>query len=256
MGYIKSLLKKLLLFLFENIYTRNIVISNDRAIFSFTFDDVLISAATNGASILENFNVTGTYYVALGMESGGDDEDGDARNFIDGTEIVSLSEKGHDIGCHTYGHFNLKETSSDFAITDCRKNIQQLQDILKGPSIDHFAYPYGAVSLNGKKELGRLYETLRTVEHGLNTGKTDLTHLRSVSLCSNTFDRASIQSLIDIAVKKKAWVIFYSHDICEKPTEWGTSTDDFKWVVQQCDQSDGDILNVREAFSKITRQQL
>ena len=256
MGAIRSLLKAVKLFVFENIYTRNITIKNDKAVFSFTFDDVPISAATNGASILENVNATGTYYVALGMEGAEDANDGNDKRFINDAEILSLYKNGHDIGCHTYSHLNIRKSKTKNVVSDCEKNTHRLQDILKTTSIDHFAYPFGMVSPGGKRELGCKYKTLRTTDHGINTGKTDLTHLRAVRLYSNHFDKDNIQSIINEAVKNKAWVIFYSHDICETPSEWGTNTEDFKWVVEQCAKSDGEILNVSHAFNKIVNNSL
>ena len=255
MGSIRLLLKALKLFIFENIYTHKIDIKNDRAIFSFTFDDVPISAATNGANILEELNVTGTYYVALGMEGEIDVNDVNKRRFISNAEIKSLYNNGHDIGCHTYSHLNLRKSNTKDVVLDCDKNTRRLQNIIKITSIDHFAYPFGMVSPGGKRELGRKYKTLRTTDNGINTGKTDFTHLRAISLCSNSFDKDSIQATISEATKNKAWVIFYSHDICENPSEWGTNTEDFKWVVEQCAKSDGEILNMSHAFNKIINNQ-
>jgi len=251
MGAIKALFRAFKLFVFENIYTNKIDIKNDKAIFSFTFDDVPISAATNGASILEEINATGTYYVALGMEDADGSKDSNNRRFINDSEIHLLYKKGHDIGCHTYNHLNLKKSKTKNVVSDCDNNTRGLQHILGTTSIDHFAYPFGKVSPGAKRELGRKYKTLRTTAHGINAGKTDLTHLRSVSLCSITFYKDSIQAAIHEAVNNKAWLIFYTHDICENPSDWGTNTEDFKWVVGQCAKSDGEILNVSQAFDKI-----
>ena len=152
MGTLRQLLKTLKLLIFENIYTRKVNIKNNRAIFSFTFDDVPISAATNGARILEEFNITGTYYVALGMEHVDDNDNTSNRQLINDTDIKSLHKAGHDIGCHTYSHLNLRSNKTKFVVSDCKKNTKKLQEILHTSSIDHFSYPFGAVSPGGKKE--------------------------------------------------------------------------------------------------------
>lgn len=249
MAPIRRYLKALKILLLERLYTNKHYINNKRAIFTFTFDDVPISAFTNGAKILEGHNLNGVYYVALDMEKLGP-KSGE-RRFINAEEIKSLHKQGHDIGCHTYSHLNLRKHSASKIISDCNNNTNKLRNMLNIESIDHFAYPYGMVSLSGKRALGSKYKTLRTTEHGFNVGKTDLTHLKAVSLCSNTFNKDSIRDVIRQAISRRAWVIFYSHDICENPTEWGTNIEDFRWVVEQCVAADAEVLNVSDAYRKI-----
>lgn len=244
MGTIGNIAKQAKLLFFENIYTRKININLNKAIFSFTFDDVPVSAAINGAKILEDAGTTGTYYVALGM----DDGSFSGKRFIDEKDIKTLHEKGHDIGCHTYSHLNLRKQGSALIEQDCIKNTNKLKSIIGNNSIEHFSYPFGMVSPWGKKVLGRKYKTLRTTDYGINNSKTDLTHLRAVSLCSRTFNRTEILETIQNAVRANGWIIFFTHDIVEKPSEWGTTIDDFKWVVDQCLNTSGRILNVSKAY--------
>ena len=251
MGILRQLLKALKLLVFENIYTRKINIRNNKAIFSFTFDDVPISAAKNGAKILEEFNITGTYYVALGMEEIDGSTDDNTRRFLNKNDIINLHNAGHDIGCHTYSHLNQRQHTSKTVLTNCNKNTNLLQNILNTSSIDNFSYPFGMVSPLGKKILGRKYKTLRTSDHGINSGVTDMTHLRAIMLYSNTFNRDTLTKEINLAIKEKAWLIFYTHDVCEQPSEWGVNTDDFKWLVEQCVISECDILNISNAYNKI-----
>jgi peptidoglycan/xylan/chitin deacetylase (PgdA/CDA1 family) len=241
-------LKELKLCFFENVHSRKVDINIDKAIFSFTFDDVPVSAATTGATILEEAGTTGTFYVALGMC---DVSSEDYGKFIHDSEILSLYNNGHNIGCHTYSHLNLRKSKTKNVVYDCEKNVHNLRNIIGATSIDHFAYPFGMVSPGGKKALGRRYKTLRTVDHGINSGISDMTHLRSVSLCAITFSRDAVHAAINDAVKNKAWVIFFSHDIAEHPSDWGTTPEDLQWVVDQCLKAGGEILNVDQAFNKI-----
>lgn len=249
---LRKILKIFKIFIFENLYSRKITIKNNEAIFSFTFDDAPISAFTNGAEILNKFNATGTYYVALGMEKN-NDSTGVARRFLNHSEIYKLHKDGHSIGCHTYNHLSLRKAKLHDLIKDCESNRTGLQYIIKSSSIDHFAYPFGIVSPRGKRELGRTYKTLRTTDQGVNYGRTDLTYLRTISLCSISFNKATILEAIRLAVKNNAWLIFFSHDICSSPSEWGTKTEDFKWVVKQCSKTGGVILNVEQAYNVIIK---
>jgi peptidoglycan/xylan/chitin deacetylase (PgdA/CDA1 family) len=249
MGLIRKIAKNTQLALFEHIYTDKININIDKAIFSFTFDDVPLSAARNGAKILEDAGAVGTYYVALGIGR----SERTKERFIDEEDIKSLHDRGHDIGCHTYSHLSLRKNSPTAIEQDCLLNTNKLKSILGKESIDHFAYPYGAVSLSGKKLLGRRYKTLRTTDYGINNCRTDLTHLRTVSLCSINFDRNLMLETIQKAVKTNGWIIFFTHDILEKPSQWGTSINDFKWVVNECFKTSGNILDISKAYSYINK---
>lgn len=252
MNTIRAMLKQAKLMVFENIYSKKININIDKAIFSFTFDDVPISAATHGAKILEAANATGTYYVALGMVKNASDK----KKYIDENDIKALHQNGHNIACHTYSHLNLRQNSTADILQDCEMNTKMLTAIIQNEAIEHFAYPFGAVSLHGKKALGSKYKTLRTTDHGINVGSTDLTHLRTVSLCARDFSRETIRQAIEEAVNLKAWIIFFTHDIRENPSDWGSTIDDFAWVVDQCAKSSGDILNVSSAYNSIIQKHL
>lgn len=248
---LKSMLKTIKLLVLENVFTRKINIDLDKAIISFTFDDVPITAATNGAAILEKHNLTGTYYVALGIDNIAKGENNKIRKFVDETEVNHLHTTGHNIGCHTYSHINQRKHTSDTIIKDCNKNTKSLQNILNTSSIEHFSYPFGMINPFCKKLLRNKYKTLRTSDPGLNYGNTDMSHLRAINLYSNSFDRNELLEMIGLAIQKKAWLIFYTHDVCERPSEWGVTIDDFNWLVEQCIKSECEILPINHAYNKI-----
>jgi len=251
MAALKSMLKTIKLLVIENVFTRKININLDKAIISFTFDDVPITAATNGAAILEKHNLTGTYYVALGIENINKGENSKTRKFIDESEVNQLHFNGDDIGCHTYSHLNQRKHTSNTVIKDCNKNTKSLQNILNTPSIEHFSYPFGMVNPFCKKRLRNKYKTLRTSDPGINYGNTDMSHLRAINLYSNSIDRSELLEMIGLAIHNKAWLIFYTHDVCDQPSEWGVKTEDFKWLVEQCVKSESEILNINDAYKKI-----
>jgi len=243
-----TLLKKIKLSVLESTYARQLNIDLDKPIFSFTFDDAPLSAANTGARILEEANTTGTYYLALGLES-----DKDAPEpLISADDIRSLHLRGHDIQCHTFSHLNLRRHSRQEYDADCEKNRKRITEITKQSHVSHFAYPYGTVSLSAKRNLGKIYNTMRTVDFGINHGLTDVTHLRAIETFSSCIDRQKIKQAIDASVKNNAWAIFFTHDVKDHPTPWGATPEDLQWVVDECCKVDGDILNVRQAYQKIT----
>lgn len=236
--------------IFELVSPSNCTIAPDKAIFSFTFDDVPMSAYKNGASKLENVGAKGTFYVALGMND--NKQPGQEDKYFNAEVIKKLHQKGHDIGCHTYSHINFRNTSSQEITVDCRKNTEQLKMMTSQPEIAHFSYPFGKASLQGKRVLNGVYKTMRTIEYGINTGKTDLNYLKSISLTSASLDRDAINKIIVESLKQKAWTIFFTHDVKAEPSEWGISIDDFNWLVDKCAAAEADILSVEEAYRVIT----
>lgn len=248
MSAIRSLLKKIKLLVLEAVHTKKVCIDLDKPIFSFTFDDVPLSAAYAGAEILEEVNTTGTYYVALGIKPDSDE----TEPFISEEDIRSLHLRGHDIQCHTFSHLNLRKHSKEQYITDCKKNRSAIIDITKQHHVSHFAYPFGLVGLSVKKILGNEYATLRTVDFGINYGVTDVTHLRAIQIFSNTIEREEIRKAIKDSSKYNAWTIFFTHDVKNDPTPWGATPEDMQWVVDECKKVDGAMLNVNDAYQIIT----
>src|ERR1700761_4440439 len=92
--------RELLRHLIGKIAARTAIMTNQRAIVSFTFDDFPRSAVSNGARILESYGARGTFYAA-GSYCG---------KTIDGIvqyskeDLLRLVRDGHEIGCHTFHH--------------------------------------------------------------------------------------------------------------------------------------------------------
>jgi peptidoglycan/xylan/chitin deacetylase (PgdA/CDA1 family) len=97
----------------------------DAPMVSFTFDDVPKSAATVGATILEEYGGRATLYVAgslVGQWSG-------LRAGIDADEIIGLHRNGHEIACHTFSH--RRATELDAAAMEAEIEQNRLDAVRK-----------------------------------------------------------------------------------------------------------------------------
>lgn len=245
------MLTKLKSLFLESFSPVNVSINLDRPVFTFTFDDVPLSAATNGANLLENVNANGTYYVSLSFtESSRKSTDPQERKFIGEKEIVNLHERGHDIACHTYSHINLRRNCLKTAIDDCEKNTKLLSSMTKD-KIKHFSYPFGTVGPMIKRALSQNYLSLRATDPGINNGKTDLSYLKAINIYSQNFDKLHIKNVIKNTVRLNGWTIFYTHDVEDNTSQWGTTKEDFEWVVNYCKESNADILSIDQAIKII-----
>jgi peptidoglycan/xylan/chitin deacetylase (PgdA/CDA1 family) len=83
-------------------HRRPATVALDRPILCFTFDDVLSSAATTGAHILESYGARGTYFVSASFTG----REGLIGRFATRDELLAAAAAGHELACHTYSHLN------------------------------------------------------------------------------------------------------------------------------------------------------
>ena len=144
-------------------------------IVSFTFDDAPISAATRGAPILEDFGVRGSFYLCGGLIGG----HSDIQPILSASQARELAQRGHEIGCHTFGHLEVREQTWPALEDDLDRNRQCLSEAQRRRA-RNFAYPYGLISYAMKRRLQAWFATCRSVYPGINEGAIDLGLLKAV----------------------------------------------------------------------------
>ena len=180
---------------------------------SFTFDDAPASAAA-AATILERHQTRGTYYLCAGLF----DETGHMGRYINADEAADLAARGHEIGCHSFGHVDAHRTDSAALLTDGDRNVATLTAL--GGSARHFAFPYGEVSPAAKARLAGRYGSLRGVHAGLVRDGSDLNQLPAVGIEGDHGETVA-RRWIDRAVETGSWLILFTHDVSDSPSPWG-----------------------------------
>lgn len=241
-----ALIKKIKQTILESIYKKSQNIQLDKPIISFTFDDVPPSAVTNGAKYLNQYGFKGTYYVASGIAEG-------ETSYLSKEHLEDLNNNDHEIACHTFNHIGLRWVSSKTANQQSSKNIAAIQQVLPHYPVTNFSYPFGEAGLFSKRILRTMFDSMRTSDAGINFGMTDMSHLRAISLYSNSFNRNSLLDVIQQTIENNAWTIFYTHDVTDEFGPWGTSITDFKWLLAQCNNHEIDVLSIRDAIKVITK---
>ena len=197
-------------------------------IVSFTFDDAPASAATLGAAVLEEFGVRGTFYLCGGLLG----RLGDLTPILDRSQAQRLAEAGHEIGCHTYAHSDVRSLRWPVLESGLRRNAEVLGEISGGAALRSFAYPFGGLSFGKKLRLQSRFETCRGIYPGINVGKIDVGLLPAVPLYAGEFDLAAARGWIGEAVATSGWLIFFTHDVSEAPTPFGVTPDLLRSVVR------------------------
>jgi peptidoglycan/xylan/chitin deacetylase (PgdA/CDA1 family) len=216
------------------------------AIVSFTFDDAPESAASEGAPILEALGIRGTYYLCGGLLGG----QGDLTPLLDRRQAEALARAGHEIGCHTYAHSDVRYIDWPSLESDLRKDAETLSEISGGVP-RNFAYPFGGISFGKKLRLQSRFETCRGIYPGINAGRIDTGLLKAVPLYSSTLDEEGVRRWIDEAVTTSGWLIFFTHDVSERPTPYGVTPDLLRVAAAAAVEAGCACIPVAEAVDRL-----
>ena len=142
-------------------YTNYIFNSFPKGLISFTFDDFHISASRFGMSILMDHDIKGTFYTSLSLKK----QKNDGNSYFTINDLDNVVTQGNEIGCHTYNHLSAYDVDSNTYIQDTLKNIDSLINLYPSIDISSFAYPFGNVTPDIKKELSHIFSSCRGVDH-------------------------------------------------------------------------------------------
>jgi peptidoglycan/xylan/chitin deacetylase (PgdA/CDA1 family) len=214
---------------------------------SFTFDDAPESAASLGASLLEEYGGRGTFYLAGSLI----DQWSDHWRSLSNDAIVALHHGGHEIACHTFSH----RRAADLDRTAMAREIEQNRSYFRGidPSIklENFAYPYGLASIWRKSQLADSFRSARGILPGVNRDVIDLQFLRSSPLIDCEIDTAGVEGYFDEAVESGGWLIFYGHDVVDQPSPYGCSPALLRHALKAAEKRNMPIVTVAEALRRI-----
>jgi peptidoglycan/xylan/chitin deacetylase (PgdA/CDA1 family) len=217
---------------------------NETPMVSFTFDDIPKSAATTGAGILEDHGAHGTFYVSGGLVGTV------SPNWAvaDVEDIVALRGNGHEIGCHTFSHKRACDLDAQSLAEEIECNRSYLRTL--DPSIElwNFAYPFGYGSFARKRQLKTEFKSCRSIVPGVNSGTVDLEFLRAMPLIGQRIDRDGIERAIDEAQATNGWLIFYGHDVSDRPSSYGCSPGLMEHALKAASRRQIPVLSMAEAL--------
>jgi peptidoglycan/xylan/chitin deacetylase (PgdA/CDA1 family) len=220
-------------------------LANPTPMVSFTFDDVPKSAATAGAGILEAYDARGTFYISGGLVGTTDSPNWTA---IDAEDIVDLHRKGHEIGCHTFSHQRACDLSAESLAAEIKHNQRYLRSLDPSIKVENFAYPFGYGSFVRKHQLRTAFQSCRSIMPGVNSGTVDLQFLRAFPLIERRIDLDEIERAFDEAQTTNGWLIFYSHDVVDRPSPYGCSPALMNHALEAASRRKIPVLNMAEAL--------
>ena len=211
---------------------------------SFTFDDIPESAATTGARILEDHGARGTFYVSGGLVGT------TSPNWavVEVQDLVALHRRGHEIGCHTFSHKRACDLDGQSLAEEIERNRDYLRTLDATIPVGNFAYPFGYGSFGRKRQLKTEFRSCRSIVPGVNSGEVDLQFLRAMPLIDGRIDRGGIERAFDQAQNDNGWLIFYGHDVADRPSPYGCSPALMNHAIEAASRRKIPVLNMAEAL--------
>ncbi|HEX2561560.1 polysaccharide deacetylase family protein [Phenylobacterium sp.] len=240
-----SLLAKLRRRMVRGASRRRAVGSPGRPMVSFTFDDAPVSAARRGAELLEARGLKGAYYVSAGLAG----TEGPMGRYADADDYRRLAAAGHEIGCHTYSHLDCGRAAGPAALAEAVRNAEQLEawDI---PFPATFAYPYGDVAAGPKAILAARFRLLRALHPGLVEKGCDLNQAPAVGI-EGAEGEATARRWLDKAKARKAWLILYTHDVQDSPSQWGCTPAALAGLIDAAVEGGLEVVTVAEGARRL-----
>jgi peptidoglycan/xylan/chitin deacetylase (PgdA/CDA1 family) len=216
-------------------------------IVTFSFDDFPRSALINGAAIIEGSGGRATYYVAMGLMG----KKNDLGEQFCSADLDYLIERGHEVANHTFNHCSAQRTSAEVFGQDVDHCEKAVREITAAGTSHNFAYPYGEVTLATKKTLGPRMRSCRGTCGGLNGPNVDLNLLRANSLYGDIDSADAARRLILENENRRGWLIFYSHDVADKPSRFGCTPALLEAVVSFARERGSKMMTVADVVGAL-----
>lgn len=220
-------------------------VATDVPLVSFSFDDVPETALTAGATVLERNGARGTFYVAGGLVG-----TGESGRLITPEGVRNLYARGHEIGDHTFSHRPLGRLGRHEVAREFARNAAFLRDIDPGIVPRNMAFPYNRSSLAATPELRRRFRSARGGRAGINRQQMLPFHLRAVEIAPQ-FGVDALSRWIDDVAARPGWLVFFTHDVADRPTPYGTSAATLERLVQHARDRGCLVLTVDAALDRI-----
>ena len=170
---------------------------------------------------------------------------------LDADMMVDLHARGHEIGCHSHSHARADRTACNVLQADILRNHALLKGIEPSLPLKNFAYPFGVGTMAWKRRLKAHFHSSRSVRPHLNHGRTDAQYLNALPLTGRQIDAGGIDRAYAEAARRGAWLIFYSHDVTARPSDYGCNPGLLRYALRAAERFGLKIETVNSALTRI-----
>ena len=105
------------------------------------------------------------------------------------------------------------------------------------------------MSPQAKALLSERFIAARALHHGMVVSGTDLNQTPAVGV-EGQCGELTAQSWMDSAHKAKAWLVLYTHDVREQPSDWGCAPQTLERLVKRAVDMRFEIVTFAEGASR------
>ena len=149
-----------------------------------------------------------------------------------------------EIGCHTYSHNDINTCSNAEFLKDCSKNRDFLKEYMDINETG-FSFPRGRWSFILLLRLAKNYQYLRTTRNFILNRICFRYFLPGIPLYSSSVKQLCEKIALNHSVNN-AWLIIYTHDICENPSQFGATPEEFMKVIFSLRESGFEFVTLNE----------
>jgi peptidoglycan/xylan/chitin deacetylase (PgdA/CDA1 family) len=230
---------------------RDAQVSGSSPIVSFTFDDFPCSAVDVAARMLEECNLTATFYASLGLMG----QTAPTGKIFDLDRLKALQTRGHELGCHTFDHCHAWNTQPAEFEASIIRNAETLAQLIPEAVFRSHAYPIALPRPGTKRRVGKYFACCRGGRQTFNLGRVDLNNLAAFFIEKSRHNLAVIRDLLTRNAQQRGWLIFATHDVCDNPTPYGCTPAVFEAVLQATIESGAKVLPVHSALRAVESRQ-
>jgi peptidoglycan/xylan/chitin deacetylase (PgdA/CDA1 family) len=221
----------------------------DWPVISFTFDDFPRSALTNGGAMLRERGLTGTYYASFGLMG----RQAPTGEIFTPEDVDELVRQGHELACHTFDHCDSWNTDPNDFETSIVRNREAAARHVPGLTLKSFSYPISWPRPDTKRRVAAHFECARGGGQTFNSGVADLNYLKAFFIEQSRDNFDAIKKAIDGNARAGGWLIFATHDVCDKPTRFGCTPALFEQIVDYAAKSGAHVLPIHNVAQTVAR---
>lgn len=215
----------------------------ERGLVSFSFDDCPVSVRDNALPRLEARGWRATLYASFGLNG----THNHLGKHMSADDYRAAHARGHEIGDHTFSHLDGLACGPDAVRRDIARNRAAFREAGL-PHATSFAYPYGEVTPGLKRALEGEFGLLRGI-HAPHGGSVDLSLAPSQRLYEA--ERDDVLAAVDRAARERSWLILFSHDVRECPSDFGCTPDTLAAVIDRVTEHGLDVAPVAKALERV-----
>ncbi|MGU3574488.1 polysaccharide deacetylase family protein [Brucellaceae bacterium C25G] len=218
---------------------------------SFSFDDVPHSAIRTGATILERYNARGTFYIAGGLQ----DKVIEDTPLFSATDVQYLARAGHEVACHGFSHRRMNKMSRGVLERDLARNKAYLNSLDPQDTMQrNFAYPYNAPQWRARHLFADRFNSCRGGGNQINRGKVNRDLLYGVEIGGEQTSFSTLSSYIEDVAQNPGWLIFFTHDVDDDPSQYGCHRTLFEELVAFTVEKSCRVMTVKDTLSLLQGQ--